>query len=139
MSRFSIPARAARRRAVQLCCALAAATLLVPAVASAATTLVVDDDGTYDAGTNGCDGTDVAYTTINAANTAAVNGDTIFVCPGTYVEIQILINKAITLQGSGAATTIIDGGGLNSLTSPGTLRINVTTGEDFDLTEGTAY
>lgn len=105
-----------------------AATLLLPAFASAAT-LVVDDDGTYDAGTSGCDGADASFTTINAANTAAVNGDTVFVCPGTYVEIQILINKAITLQGSGASTTFIDGGGLNTLTSPGTLRINVTTGD----------
>jgi hypothetical protein len=127
MSRFSTPARAVRR-AAQLCCALAAATLLVPTIASAATTRVVDLDGTYDASTNGCTGTDPAYTTINAANTAAVDGDTVFVCPGTYVEQQILINKAITLQGSGAATTIIDGGGLNNMVSPGTLRINVTTG-----------
>ncbi|MBY0278353.1 hypothetical protein K2Z84_23740 [Candidatus Binatia bacterium] len=116
------------RRAAQLSCALAASALLVPVAASAATTLVVDDDGTYDAGTSGCDGTDAAYTTINAANTAAVDGDTIFVCPGTYVEIQINITKAITLQGSGAASTIIDGGGGTGLTNAGTLRIRTNTG-----------
>ena len=45
--------------------------------------------------------------------------DTIFVCPGTYVEIQINITKAVTLQGSGAASTIIDGGGGTGLTAGG--------------------
>ena len=119
--------RSTSRRMRQFGAALAA-TVLLPAFASAAT-LVVDDDGTYDLASETCDGADAAFTTINAANTAAVDNDTIFVCPGTYVEIQVLITKAITLQGSGAASTFIDGGGLNSLTSPGTLRINVTTGD----------
>jgi len=61
-------------------CAALAATVLLPAWASSST-LVVDDDGTYDAGTSACDGADASLTTINAANTAAINGDTIFVCP----------------------------------------------------------
>jgi len=100
---------------------------LLPAFASAATTLVVDDDGTYDAGTGTCDGADAALTTINAANTAAIDGDTIFVCPGTYNEAQINITKAITLQGSGAATTIIDAGG-GSIATAGTIRVRTTTG-----------
>lgn len=105
-----------------------AAILLLPTGAAAAT-LVVDDDGTYDAGTDGCDGADAAYTTINDANTAAVDNDTIFVCPGTYVEIQINVTKALTFQGSGAATTIIDGGGGTGLTNAGTLRVRTTTGD----------
>ena len=116
-----------RRGLLQFSAALAA-TLLLPAYA-AASTLVVDDDGTYDAGTDGCDGADASFTTINDANTAAIDGDTIFVCPGTYVEVQIHITKAITLQGSGAGSTFIDGGGLSSLTSAGTVRINTNSGD----------
>lgn len=73
--------------------------------------LVVDDDGTYDAATQSCDGSDVAYTSIVTAVGDSIDGDTVFVCPGTYNHPQIIVDKRITLQGSGAATTIIDGGG----------------------------
>lgn len=73
--------------------------------------LVVDDDGTYDAATQSCDGSDVAYTSIVTAVGDSADGDTVFVCPGTYNHPQIIVDKRITLQGSGAATTIIDGGG----------------------------
>lgn len=116
-----------RRGFLSIGAALVAAVLL-PAYAIAST-LVVDADGTYDAATNGCDGTDASYTTINAANTAAVDGDTIFVCPGTYPEIQINVTKALTFQGSGASTTIIDGGGGTGLTSAGTFHIRTSTGD----------
>jgi hypothetical protein len=118
--------RRATRGALQFGAALAA-LLLMPAFAAAAT-IVVDDDGTYDAGTATCDGVDAADTTINAAHAAAIDGDTIFVCPGTYNEAQIDITKAITLQGSGAATTIIDAGGGNIATA-GTIRVRTTTGD----------
>jgi hypothetical protein len=125
---ISTLARTARQRVLLPLGMVLAAAVAMPGYAVAATTLVVDADGTYDAATSGCSGSDVAYTTINAANTAAVDGDTIFVCPGTYPEIQINITKAITLQGSGAATTIIDGGGGTGLASAGTVRIRTTTG-----------
>ena len=128
MPRSTLSTRVFSRYAARVSAALVATVLLLPGGASASTTLVVDDDGTYDAGTGGCDGTDAAYATINLANTAAVDGDTIFVCPGTYVEVQINITKALTLQGSGAATTIIDGGGGTGLTNAGTLRIRTNTG-----------
>ncbi len=110
---------AARRWAPSLALA---AVLFLPLSASAA--LVIDDDGTYDAATEGCDGSDPAFTTINAAHDAAVDGDTILACPGTYTEIQVHITKAITLQDSGAESTIIDGGGLTNAPSPGTLVIS---------------
>lgn len=126
---ISTCARRAARHVPPLGGVLLAAALLLPGSASAASTLVVDLDGTYDAATNGCAGTDPAFTTINAANTAALDGDTIFVCPGTYVETQVNITKAITLQGSGAATTFIDGGGGTGLASAGTVRIRTTTGD----------
>lgn len=119
-----------RTSALRLCGLAALLACAVSATPAAGATLVVDDDGTYDAVGNGCDGADVAYTAIQAAITAAVDGDTVFVCPGTYNENQILLNKALTVQGSGADVTIIDGGGGFGLPSSqfGTVRITPTTG-----------
>lgn len=116
------------RRSGTLRLGLLCAALLLPTAASAAT-IVVDADGTYDAATDGCDGTDPTFSTINAAHAAASDGDTIFVCPGVYNEPQINITKAITLQGSGAESTIIDGGGGTGLTDGGTIRIRTNTGD----------
>ncbi len=101
------------------------ALLAGPAVAA---TQVVDDDGTYDAVGAGCDGTDVSFTGIQAAITAAVDGDTVFVCPGTYNESLIQVTKALTVQGSGADVTIIDGGGGFGNSLFGTVRITANTG-----------
>ncbi|MEW6269255.1 MAG: hypothetical protein AB1689_08170, partial [Thermodesulfobacteriota bacterium] len=115
-----------RRGALRL--GILCAALLLPAAAHA-DTLVVDADGTYDAGTNDCAGGDPASTTINAANAAAVDGDTILVCPGIYNESQIDITKALTFQGSGADVTIIDAGGGTGLVNAGTIRIRTTTGD----------
>lgn len=95
---------------------------------AAAATRVVDDDGTYDAAGAGCDGTDVSFTGIQAAITAAVDGDTAFVCPGTYNESLIQVTKALTVQGSGADVTIIDGGGGFGNSLFGTVRITTNTG-----------
>lgn len=79
----------------------------------------------------GCPG--AAYSTIQAAVTAAVAGDTIQVCPGTYNE-NVTINKNnITLVGAGGSVnpgygTIIDGATAPAVgSSPGiTLPPNVT-------------
>ena len=54
------------------------------------------------------------YPTIQAAFTAAVNGDTIYVAAGTYTgtgtaPVVFWSGKNIALVGAGAATTIIDG------------------------------
>ncbi len=107
---------------------LAVLASLLPALASAATH-VVDVDGTYDAVGIACTGADPAFTTIQAAVTAAADLDTILVCPGTYAEAQININKALTVQSvAGAASTIIDGTGGTGLAIAGTVRIFATTG-----------
>ena len=49
-----------------------------------------------------------SYATIALAITAATGGDTIAVAAGTYAE-NIIINKALILQGAGATTTTISG------------------------------
>jgi Fibronectin type III domain/Right handed beta helix region len=51
------------------------------------------------------------YKTIQAAISAAANGDTIVVSPGTYAEQINFLGKAITVQSAqGPSGTIIDGG-----------------------------
>lgn len=54
------------------------------------------------------EGAETFYATIQAAVTAATNGDTIQVSAGTYDE-DVNINKSISLLGAGAADTIIRG------------------------------
>jgi hypothetical protein len=58
------------------------------------------------------------FTTIQAAVTAALPGDTVLVCPGLYPE-QVLIDKAITLKG----TADPSGGNLAVITRPATALI----------------
>lgn len=60
---------------------------------------------------------------IQAAVNAASAHDAIHVDAGTYNESQIGIAKGLTLQGAGASSTVIDGGGGAGLTQPGTVRI----------------
>ena len=62
------------------------------------------------------------YTKIQDAIDNASDTDTIIVYPGIYYENQIIINKALKIQGAGAATTIIDGSDA-ILTSDGLVRI----------------
>ncbi|MBX7148720.1 hypothetical protein K1X76_06500 [bacterium] len=50
------------------------------------------------------------YCTIQAAVTAAVEGDTINIASGTYHENVLSADKGLILQGEDEATTIIDGG-----------------------------
>lgn len=56
-----------------------------------------------------------AFSTIQAGiNTVAPSG-TVNVAPGTYVEENITVNKALTLQGSGYNSTVIDATGSTNI------------------------
>jgi parallel beta-helix repeat protein len=52
----------------------------------------------------------VDYGTIQGAINTAKEGDTVFVCAGTYYE-HIVVNKSLSLIGEDKYATIIDGGG----------------------------
>ena len=79
------------------------------------------------------------YATIQAGIGAAINGDTVLVQPGTYVENINYNGKNIVVQGEDKETTIIDG---NQLTSV----VHFENGEDstavldgFTITNGRGW
>jgi parallel beta-helix repeat protein len=86
------------------------AVLCAPALAYPTTIYVPDD-----------------YPTIQEGIDAAMNGDTVVVKPGTYHELIDFLGKAITVKSEqGAATTVIDGEGLE-----GSI-VSFKNGESFD-------
>ena len=95
-----------------------AAFLLLPAAAAAQVTRMVDDDGM--ASSASCDDTTAAFTTPRAAIVAAANGDTVLVCPGTYLGMVSFSGKAVTVRSvAGPAVTILDGDARNTVVSIG--------------------
>ncbi len=102
------------------CAALAAvATSLVVAPLAHGATLSVDDDGV--------DCPAAPYSSIQAAVDAASPGDTIAVCPGTYVEgtgqvatNAVTIAKSLTLKGAGADLVTIRPAGDGQIAEGGT-------------------
>ena len=79
--------------------------LLTPPGTLAAATRVVDADG-FGTATD-CDAASPAFSSIQDAVNGAAPGDTIFICPGTYDEQVVLTTDNITIQGSGAGSTIL--------------------------------
>src|SRR6266581_1423473 len=80
--------------------------LCVP-IASATTWYV---NGVSGSNSNNCKSPTTACKTIGHAISLAVSGDSIIVAHAIYAE-NLTIGKNMTILGSGAATTIIDGGG----------------------------
>src|SRR3990172_1181356 len=71
--------------------AVVVGALALPLGPAMAATLIVDDNNDPES----CGGNDSDYATITAAVSEAHSGDTILVCPGTYIE-QVRIGASIT-------------------------------------------
>jgi len=84
---------------------------LAPA-ALASTTWYVDGVNGNDE--NNCLSSTTACKTIGHAISLASSGDSIMVAPATYTE-NLTINFSLKVIGSGAKTTIVDGGGVNKV------------------------
>ncbi len=78
-----------------------------------------DPDGGGPATDFGCD----SFATIQGGVDGVTNPGTVLVSAGTYNEAQILVQKALTITGAGAATTIINGGN-TPIASAGLVRID---------------
>lgn len=86
--------------------------LLCPSFVSAQTIRMVDDDG--QAGGSSCDGATPAHLSPRDAIAAAASGDTVLVCPGTYVNPPstslTFAGKNLSLRSThGSSVTILDG------------------------------
>lgn len=93
---------------------------IVPSILYSSTIIVPDD-----------------YPKIQEAVNAAVDGDTVLVSPGTYVENIDFIGKALTVKSSkGAAVTTIDGGRNGSVVSFSNGEGNGSVLEGFTITNG---
>ena len=91
------------RLLIRLASAVPAATLLLslavaPALA-APTTRYVDDDGHASTGA-GCSGSNAVPTTLQGGVDASSPGDTIIVCPGTYVGTVTVTTANLTIKSS---------------------------------------
>ncbi len=75
------------------------------------------------------------YDTLAAAVAAAPVDATVEVCPGTYVE-NLVIERNLTLRGSGVEVTTIDGGGALSTLFVDAVDLTLA---DFTITNGAAH
>ncbi|MDH5778961.1 MAG: right-handed parallel beta-helix repeat-containing protein [Candidatus Bathyarchaeota archaeon] len=81
---------------------------------------IVDDDGPAD------------FHTIQEAINAAVDGDSVYVCNGTYYE-HITVNKIVTLVGENKYHTVLDGNDTGTIV---TLRAHGITVSNFTIRNG---
>ena len=78
-----------------------------------------------------------AFPTIQGAIVAAQPGDVVDVQPGTYVENIDFLGKAITVRGSGAGLSVIDGGSNGSVVTFQSGETSASVLEGFTITNGT--
>ena len=87
---------------------LIVAALIFIGAGQASAQVVVDNDGKAVVG-NCNSHTTTPYTTIQAGIDAAAEGETVFVCPGKYVEDLVIQTTGLNLEGSGYKKTTIVG------------------------------
>jgi hypothetical protein len=87
-----------------------ALTLIATVQIAGATTTTWYVNGVSGSDTNNCLSAETACKTIRHAISRAASGDTIRVAAATYKE-SLTISKSLKVIGSGARTTIVDGGG----------------------------
>jgi hypothetical protein len=95
---------------------------LVPTALASATWYV---NGVTGSDSNDCKSSTTACKTIGHAISLAASGDSIMVATATYTE-NLAIGLNLKIIGSAAATTIIDGGGLNTVVTISNTSANVT-------------
>jgi hypothetical protein len=82
-------------------------------------------DGVDGSDNNDCESPQAACKTISRAVAISARGDSIFVGATTYHE-NLTMPHALNIVGSGAKTTIIDGGGIGSVILSNTLDVTVS-------------
>src|SRR5713101_4250929 len=107
------------------CFLVAAVFLALGSTALATTTWYVN--GVSGSDSNACTSPTSACKTIGHAISLAVSGDSVMVAAATYTE-NLLIGVNLTIIGSGASTTIIDGGGVGTVVaiSSGTAHVTLS-------------
>jgi hypothetical protein len=91
-----------------------AGLLLFAAVPAALASTTWYVDGVNGNDNNNCKSPQTACRTIGHAISLASSGDTVMVAPATYTE-NLTIGTTLKVTGAGATTTIIDGGGVNTV------------------------
>lgn len=92
---------------------LVAAVIFLAAVPTATASSKWYVDGVHGSDNNNCKSRQQACKTISNELSLTLPGDSIFVAPATYHE-TLFIYFNLEIIGSGAKTTIVDGGGVNS-------------------------
>jgi len=95
----------------RMCVAALALFVAVPTALASSTWYV---DGVHGSDNNDCKSAQHACKTIGHAISMASSGDSIMVAAATYTE-NLSIGVSLKVIGSGAATTIIDGGGVSTV------------------------
>jgi hypothetical protein len=113
---------------------LLAVFLALTSAAMASTTWYVN--GVSGSDNNNCTSPTTACKTIGHAISLASSGDTIMVAAATYAE-NLTIGISVNLIGSGAGTTIIDGGGINMVVTISNVGATVTLSK-FTIRNGAA-
>jgi hypothetical protein len=114
--------RTSGRRSASSLLSLALFLALAPAALASSTWYV---DGVNGSDSNNCKIRLHACKTIGHAISLASSGDSIMVAPATYTE-NLTVGVGLTITGSGAQTTIIDGGNSDSVVRISSTAISVT-------------